>query len=656
MRRNSGWIGRCVLFCAVVLSIPCFNAHAEEMAPQEEPIELEKVEVVASPIIEGNVVNQYGGQVTVVTEEQIEDLNAQDLPSALRRVPGVVMSRHNPVGSFGGGEGGAVFIRGHGSSRPGAEIQMLVVGIPMFVSVWTHALMDVLSVEPIDNIEVYKGAQPVLFGNMALGAVNLTTKRMEEEGFYTRLESAYGSYDTWVEVVEHGGKVNKFDYYLVQSFRKSHGHRDDADGELQEYFARIGYELSDNWDVSLTFNHTDNWANDPGAKDNDPPQDGRFNTEDYFTVATLSHDYDWGEGYVKLYREDGDIDWVDQFNEGTGLNADDTLTDYTNYGVRARETVRPWDDGEILLGLDADFISGEVDFVSPPDPDEHFDEETFRLIAPYVAVSHQFGSKDDFHFTPSAGFRYFDHDEFDNEWGPQAGLTVGYKGTQVHGFYSRGINYPGVFVKVQEELWLPGENQSDDLTAEILDHFEVGVSHSIKDVAKVDVTCFYDDGEDRIVVSPPPPFPPVLENIGDFKTQGVEGTLTIYPLPELSCFAGFTYLDSDPNDLPFAPKWTASAGLNYRFLERFKVSLDGLFVDEHFATSRARQEDTVNTERVSSFFILNGKLTCDFSLPSCKADGYVYIAGENLTDTDYEFKPDYPMPGINGMVGLVLEF
>ncbi|GAB4331461.1 MAG: hypothetical protein Kow0099_02740 [Candidatus Abyssubacteria bacterium] len=366
---------------------------------QECVVDLEPVEVVASPIIEGNVVNEYGSQVTVVTEEQIEDLNAQDLPAALRRTPGVVISRHNPIGSFGGGEGGSIFIRGMGGSRPGAEILTLVDGVPKFVSVWTHPLMDVLSVDPIEKIEVYKGAQPVLFGNMAFGAVNLTTKRMEEQGFYTKLEGAYGSYDTWVQILEHGGKLNRFDYYLVQSYRKSHGHRDDADGELQEYFARVGYELSENWDVDLLLNHTNNWADDPGADDGSPPPDGTFKTDDYFTVATVSHRYDWTSGYLKLYLEDGDIDWVDQFNETTGLNSDDTLTDYQNYGVRVRETIEPRDGTQILVGLDVDTISGEADFITPPSPESQFDEETFRIVAPYAAVSHLIGSRNG--LTPS---------------------------------------------------------------------------------------------------------------------------------------------------------------------------------------------------------------------------------------------------------------
>jgi outer membrane receptor protein involved in Fe transport len=36
--------------------------------------------------------------------------------------------------------------------------------------------------------------------------------------------------------------------------------------------------------------------------------------------------------------------------------------------------------------------------------------------------------------------------------------------------------------------------------------------------------------------------------------------------------------------------------------------------------------------------------------------GEVYVAGENLTDKNYEYRPNYPMPGINGMLGVQLRF
>jgi iron complex outermembrane receptor protein len=136
------------------------QATALYAAEEKKAARLEEVVVVASPITEGNQVNRLGSQVSTVTEEQIRDLNAQDFQSAVRMVPGVIISRQNPVGSFGGGDGGAIYIRGMGSSRPGGEIQMAVDGIPKNVGVWTHPLMDIMSVDQAQRIDIYKERNP----------------------------------------------------------------------------------------------------------------------------------------------------------------------------------------------------------------------------------------------------------------------------------------------------------------------------------------------------------------------------------------------------------------------------------------------------------------------------------------------------------------
>ena len=632
-----------VFLCALSMSV----AWADETV-----FMLDDIVVTGHAIIEGNEVNRLGSQVTLVTEEQIMDLNAQDLTSALRRVPGVIISRHNLIGSFGGGEGGAVFIRGHGSSRPGSEIQTLIDGIPKFVSVWTHPLMDVLNVDIVETVEVYKGAQPVLFGNMAFGAIDIKTKRMKDTGFSTTFHAGYGSFNTLIGSIEHGGKLDRFDYYLLGGYRSSDGHREDADGELKDLFGRLGYELSNGWDISLTFIQTDNWADDPGPADGSAPSDGRFNTVDRFTVATISNSYDRGHGYITHYRDKADIDWVDQ-EETQGL---DTLTDYQNYGLRARETLNLWEGGEILAGVDMDYISGEVEFLDPSGSDRRFPKETFRISSPYVALSQMFGTKEGFYALPSVGVRYMDHNTYDNEMGPQAGLILGYRDTEFHASYSRGINYPGIYARVQDEVFMPGDNEWSEITAEKLDHFEVGIAHEFDEFKKIDLTLFYDDGQDRIVVSPPPPFPPTLSNIGEYRIRGIEGSVTLAPVPELTLFAGFTYLDVEPQDLPYSPEWTFSSGINYLFRDDFKISIDALYVDEQYVTSRARQEETVNVDRVGSYFLLNAKIGYDFILPYRDLECQIYVAGENLIDTEYEQKKGYPMPGLSGMVGIDIRF
>ncbi|WP_300671934.1 Plug domain-containing protein [Desulfoluna sp.] len=144
-----------VLLVLCVLVTPLF-LPGNAGATQDAALLLDDVKVTASPVIDGNITDAYGARKTRVTEDQVSDLNAQDLETALRRTPGVNISRYNPIGSFGGAEGGGVFIRGMGSSRPGSEIKTLFDGIPMYLSVWNHPFLDTIPVDSARTIEVYK--------------------------------------------------------------------------------------------------------------------------------------------------------------------------------------------------------------------------------------------------------------------------------------------------------------------------------------------------------------------------------------------------------------------------------------------------------------------------------------------------------------------
>jgi outer membrane receptor protein involved in Fe transport len=649
--------GRCVFrwLLAGILSLQTSVLLAAE--EKKASARLEEVVVVATPITEGNRVNRLGSQLSVVTEEQVSDLNAQDLQSALRKVPGVIISRHNPVGSFGGGDGGAIYIRGIGSSRPGGEILTAVDGIPKTVGVWTHPLMDIMSIDPAERIEVYKGAQPVLFGNGAYGVVNTITKRQTEEGFYTRLRGGYGSYDTFTESIEHGGKIKQTDYYLIQSFRKSNGHRDFSAGELQDYFVRLGHQISSPWYMNLTVNRTDNFAEDPGPEGRPRERQGTYRSDDTMTVLTLTHQYLSARGTLKLYWNRGTGDWQDQFDT-TNLFYYDTVTDWDNYGARLQEILTPWKGGEILTGIDLDYIGGKVTIDrDAPRADSTFPRETFRILSPYGTLSHFFGEKSGWHAVPSAGVRYFSHSDFDAEWGPQAGLILGHENTEFHASWARGVNYPGVYVVTNSNLLWGGNTRWKDLDAETVNHYESGLSHTIGKKFRADVTYFTDDGKDRMILVTTPA-PPRYENIGDFRTEGIEATATWAPLKELSFFTGATHLfKRSPSNLPYAPYWSASAGLNYRFLKSFKLSLDGLYVDNQYtANNRTLNYGESSIAAVNAYFLVNAKLAWEFSIKTLGAKGEVYIAGENLTDESYAFKKDYPMPGINGMVGLELKF
>lgn len=620
------------------------GAAAQEAAPR-----LPDITVVANPLIEGNQVDDFGSFRTIVTDRQIENLNANDLASALRRTPGVTISRFNPVGSFGGAEGGAVFIRGLGSSRPGAEIKTFIDGVPMYMGVWNHPLLDLLPLTAVERIEVNKGPQPQRFGN-ALASIDLSTKRVREDGMRTGIRAQGGSYSTFIQQAEHGGRSGALDWYLAQGYQSSDGHRDEGDGRLLNWFGRAGYRIDANWSAGLTVLGVDNRVKDPGPEGQPALRNGQYETRANVLAASLGHDFGWLKGDLKLYYNDGSGDWLRQ--AGT---SGDTLTDFTLYGARARESVMPWEGGEIVAGVDLDYIEGEVLFRPTNAASSRFNSPTFRITSPYAAIAHRQPIGDGWTLTPSAGVRYYDHNQFGSETAPHAGIVAQRGGLTLHAGYARGVNYPGLDVVVFSQNVIPPLGQSwRRLSAERLDHYDAGVRTRLGPHIVADLVAFRQDLDNRYVFVPPPPPPPIFTNLGSSRVRGAEGTLLYQATRDLSLFGGVTYQDPDPSSLPYVPEWTILGGATGR-IGAVTYTVDAELVDRTVVFSQSRNARAFNAQEVGSFLVVNARL--GYLLPP----GYgkqseLFVAVQNLTDRNYQYRPGYPMPGINALAGVSVQF
>lgn len=645
-----------LLFCLILLGLPA-NTLADEGAEESgkseaqgaPAVELPAEEVVASPIIEGNQVDRFGATTTVVTQEQIESLNAVDLPEALVRVPGVTISRHNHVGSFGGGEGGAVFIRGMGSSRPGSEIKTYVDDVPMYMGPWNHPLMDLLPVDAAQSIEVIKGPQPQRYGD-TLSAVNMVPKRQQGDESTTTVKFSVGSYGTVSESVEHGGKIDDFDYYVGEGYIRSDGHRKDSWGSKLGYYVNLGYAINDLWDVRLIGLGATNRSSDPGPDTPTGVSDGTYGTNAQLVSVTLSNNYEYLDGHFKFFVNTGEGNWKDQ----AGAD-DDCLNDFTFYGLRLDETFHPWTGMDITLGLDQDWWQSKVHNTYDGGTDEIIDIPDYALTMPYIGASQLIGAKDSFYAIPSVGVRYYEHNRFDSESAPFGGLILGYRNTEAHVALSRGVVYPGQDLLAAS--WVLS-NGWEDMEAELSDHLEVGLAHDFSGVVKLEATYFKDRGNNRYVFAfSPAAGGPVWYNSGRYEITGWEFTASAKPLDTLSLFAGLTLLDvNEPTDMPYAPETTFSAGFTWRFLDNFTLSMDGQYVDEMYVLSQGRMATAANTETVDGHFVLSGRLGWEFWSDLLDADCELYLAGENLLDNEYEYKPDYEMPGVNGTMGFKVNF
>ncbi len=618
-------------------------------------VRLDDYVVAATPIVGETRLDVLASKVTAVTAAQLVELNARDLQSALRRVPGVVVSHFNPVGSFGGTEGGAVFIRGMGTARPGAEIQLSIDGVPSFNSIWTHPILDMLNVDLARRIDVHKGAQPVLFGNMAFAVVDLAPKFREQPGQGGALTLTAGSFGTWSATAEGGFRGEGLDVYALASTRASDGHRANADGRLRAGYVRLGWTFDERWSAHVFYNGTSNYADDPGPDPARVPPalqfgNGRFADDNDLVVATVTHRDPGLEGSLKAYSSRGKLDWTGQYHAPTARNENVTVTEYANRGVRLRETYRPGTGTEIIGGVDLDRIAGQYRSLTGGVAGS-FPRTAVRLDSVYGAVSHTWTLGRGWTLRPSLGARHLNHSVFADEFAPQAGLVATDGTTEWHVSAARGINYPGLFVMAIP----PGNNRHRELSAETVDHGEIGVSRRLGETARVELSVFRDAGADRVVTSYPP-FPPVWKNLAEFRTEGIEAAVSWAPEETWAVYASATAMRATPDDLPYVPEWSASAGLNWRLTRAVRLSVDGQYVGGRSVLARNRDINALNAARLGAYVLLNARLAYEFSAASWRPAGECFVAGENLGDADYEQKFGYPMPGASGTAGVSLRF
>ena len=325
---------------------------------QSPAVTLSPVVVTSNPIIDRVRIDPFSSTSAVVTESQLRDQNAFDLATALRRTPGVQISRYNPVGAFGGDQGGAVFIRGMGVSRPGSEIKTYIDGIPFYMGVWNHPLLDLLPVNGMQSITVYKSPQPQINGNN-FASINLETKRATEEGIQVGGRVSGGYFNTFIEQVDMVGRKGDVDFMLAQGHAQSDGQRLNASGELNNVMGRIGMRLGANWSVGTSFLYVDNQARDPGISVcRDPPW--RRNT---------TPGQEWSPFFYRIVMATGVATfafitarvWV----TGSIIRpAGNSLTNFQMTGLRWKEEFSFWKGGAIVAGLDSDWISGDVRFNS----------------------------------------------------------------------------------------------------------------------------------------------------------------------------------------------------------------------------------------------------------------------------------------------------
>ncbi|MDR2209133.1 MAG: TonB-dependent receptor [Azoarcus sp.] len=674
------------LFCfAAASSLSATPVSAQSLPEAEENGHVMETVVVIGSSVKASPatpdLSNFGTQYNIISAQDIKNQNSLDFLSTLRAVPGVIFKSQNTVGSQSGSD---LYIRGRGASHPSPDITVEFDGVPRSGVLYGQTMGDGIAVGTISGMEIYKNPQPIRFGN-GYSLVSVEPRRMTAEGQMANMGLSGGVYSTFSENIGAGYKKDALDLYIAQDWTSSRGNRAHSRGQQESYYFNLGVAFNPHWNVRFLGNHVEaqTLAPMPNERPNDDngiswPQAERFDTRTTFSTLTLNNKYRRAEGYLKAYWSDTNYDMLQELDSGERY-ADGGRWSRQHlklHGVRARETLRLWQGGEIVLGADLDQTRlTNTQWVYGTGAQRFWGFPGTTLFSPYLGMSQYFGKSEAFHITPSVGMRYYKHNEFSNKFASQAGLIVGYGNTDLNFNYSRGINYPSPVV-LQGLFGAGGPENPEqywkDLKAEVVDHFEIGVTHHWKKRGNITATVFHDRGKDRFRAYFGGPIPTNFNDpIGRYTIRGLELTLSLRPLENWNLFVGGTWLDVkakgsdgiERDKMPYTPSFTFKAGTQWDITASDKLYVDMQHMRGLYQGTSARSgpgglnfssPDTRN--KLDDITLFNLRLSHRIRQPGGRfEDVEAFLAINNLFDKPYEYMKGYPMPGITAMIGVEMK-
>lgn len=641
------------------------SVHAFDSSLAELPI----LPITANPIVDATAVDNFSALTTRVTEKQIRDLGAQSLPDALRMTPGVQISLYNAVGNYSGNQGGSVYVRGMGTSRPGSEIKTYLDGLPVYMGLWNHPLMDLLPLNGIGTIEVLKGPQPMQYGN-TFAAINLETKKPSAKGIQGEVSTSVGAHDTHTLKANLLASNEKVDFSLAAGSADSQGYRVNGDASLNNALGKVTLHLNEVWSTGVSFLHVENHVGDPGdnryavsATPTGAYQSngvGRNHSLSDRVTAFLVHEDEKQQGEIKIYRTTGKNDITNDANWGT-FNSSFTLS-----GLRWKEQLRAWSGGTVVAGIDVDRVSGAMNgphvgaTVGTPFAfgiAGHADIPTFSVTSPYVGVSQAINLAGGWLMQPSIGFRAYQSNRYADQGAPYAGLSLSRDNLSIYANYSVGIVYPGAETYALTRalpMAFSANNGWDNLTAQKDKHTELGVKWDATNTTQFNISVFQDDVSDRYVWSGFTPFATSTwsNTASNYQVRGVEASVHQEIGANWVVFVGATTLNPSISTLPFMPGTALSVGTNGRIAD-FRVSVDAHHQTSMYSQSWDRSVTSTN-EEVSAFTVANMRVA--YPVASLGKKGEIFMGVNNVFNSDYEYNAGYPMQGRDYQLGVVASF
>ena len=598
-------------------------------------------EVVVTGTRNETDVRHLSQTVSVVNRSKIDQaLQPSLLPVLTEQIPGLFVTSRGVMGyGVSGGAAGSISLRGLSGGT--ARLMVMIDGHPQYAGIFGHPIADAYQSFLAERVEVLRGPASVLYGSNAMGGViNIVTRKMQEDGVKTNLRAGYGSWNTLETELTNRIRKGRFSSVVSGSYNRTDGHRADMGFEQYGGYAKLGYEVTDNWNLRGDVNVTHFNASYPGPVDA-PLLDGDQRITRGMTSFAVENRYEKTSGAVSFFYNWGDH-WINDGytpSEGETPQDDRFLSHDDMMGVSLYQSARFFKGNRITVGFDwfrygghawSEYVSGENIGTTSELVDKHEDE-----LAGYIDFRQDIGSW----LTLNAGLRADHHSRVGLEWVPQAGLAFHLPhAIELKASASKGFSYP----ILREMYMFPPQNP--DLQPESMWNYELAFSQRLMEGRLTyGVNLFYIDGKNLIQTLPNPNGSGMLnQNSGEIENTGVEIQAAYRINRQWSVDGNYSFLHME-NPVIAAPEHKLYAGANFSH-RRWNVST-GIQYVEGLYTSVGENENKEN------FVLWNLRA----SFRACKWLD-IWARGENLLAQKYEINAGYPMPGATVMAGFNLSF
>lgn len=630
------WLGGMILCTALLCSK---DIQAQEAADSTHLYMID--EVVVTGTRNATDVRHLSQTVSVVNRKKIEQSMLPSLlPVLTENVPGLFTTARGIMGyGVSGGAAGGISLRGLSGGT--ARMMVLIDGHPQYAGIFGHPVADAYQSLLADKVEVLRGPASVLYGSNAMGGVvNIVTRKMHEDGVHTNLHAGYGSYNTIETELTNMVRKGRFSSVISGSYNRTDGHRNDMGFEQYGGYAKLSYDITDNWNMYADVNATHFNASYPGPV-SAPLVDGDQRitrgvasfavTNNYEkTSGSASFFYNWGTHWIN----DGYTPSAGQTSQDGRFNSRDNMM-----GVSLFQSTQFFKGNRITFGFDwfryggkawTDYVAGEREGTRNDLVDKHEDE-----FAGYMDFRQNIGKW----LTLNAGLRVDNHSRVGTEWIPQAGFAFHLPSAiELKTSASKGFRYP---ILREMYMFLP---QNPDLKPESMWNYEIALSQTLLNGRlNYGVNVFYIDGKNLIMTLPNPNGSGMLnQNSGKIDNVGVELMAAYRINANWSVDANYSFLHMK-NPVIAAPehklyaggsftkgRWSVSSGIQY---------IGGLYT-------------SVGDNPVTENFVL-WNLRGQFSATKWLD---LWVRGDNLLAQKYEINAGYPMPRATVIGGININF